>query len=467
MTAALSSTKDSGLMPLLSVSTSRAIVDHYRCPPEIPSFGVAANLKETNGFFRFGGVICYGRASGNTRSVINGNLFDASRHLARSDRTIVLPFEADEAINNLRYERYVHESGWQQWVLKSRAKDIYYSLRPLLPVSLRKHLQKIYLRGWDKLKFPGWPVDRSADILIEKLLVLAMQALEIDRIPFIWFWPEGRRACAILTHDVETAAGRDFTGRLLDIDDEFGIPSSFQIVPEKRYDVPAAYLEEIRSRGCEINVHGLDHDGNLFQDRKTFLEKAHKINHYAEQFGSQGFRSPVLYRKTDWFQDLNFSYDMSMPNVARLEPQRGGCCTVMPYFLPGGMLELPLTTIEDYTLFHILNEYSTTLWKQQMSIILQGHGLMSFIVHPDYAVSSRVQEVYRSLLEEVARLRSDCGIWVTLPGEIDRWWRERSQMTLTRSGEDWEIQGYGSERATVAYARLDGDGLLYEFGSKR
>jgi len=45
-----------------------------------------------------------------------------------------------------------------------------------------------------------------------------------------------------------------------------------------------------------------------------------------------------MYQNADWFQELNFSYDMSVPNVARLEAQRGGCCTVLPYALPGGIL---------------------------------------------------------------------------------------------------------------------------------
>src|SRR5207244_1758370 len=103
-------------------------------------------------------------------------------------------------------------------------------------------------------------------------------------------------------------------------------------------------------------------------------------------------------------QDLNISYDMSVPNVARLEVQRGGCCTVMPYFLPGGVTELPLTTAEDYTLFHILNDYSIGLWKQQMQIIREAHGLMTFLVHPDYIVSKRAQAVYKQLLEEISRL---------------------------------------------------------------
>jgi hypothetical protein len=265
-----------------------------------------------------------------------------------------------------------------------------------------------------------------------------------------------------MTHDVETTAGRDFCDDLMDIDDAFGIKASFQVVPERRYAVPSTYLDTIRERDFEINVQGLDHEGDLFRNRETFLEAAGKINSYARMFEAQGFRSPVLYRNIDWFRDLNFSYDMSVPNVARLEAQRGGCCTVLPYFLPGGMLELPLTTTEDYSLFHILNHYSTTLWKQQMGLILQGHGLMSFIIHPDYVISERGQNAYKELLEEICRLRSDDGVWVTLPREVDRWWRERSEMKLVKKGADWTIEGTGSERARVAYACRDGNGLAYE-----
>ncbi len=339
----------------------------------------------------------------------------------------------------------------------------HYGLRPFLSDAFRRRLQKVYLKGWDSHSFPAWPVDRTADVMLERLLVLAVKASGKSRIPFIWFWPRGHKACAIVTHDIETLAGRDFTTRLLDIDDEFGIKSSVQIVPEERYEVPPAFLDEIRRRGCEINVHGLNHDGNLFQNRTTFLERVQKINAYAELFGAKGFRSPSMYRNLDWLSELKFSYDMSVPNVARLEPQAGGCCTVLPYSLPGGMTELPLTTIQDYALFHMLNDYSTTLWKQQMDTILKGHGLMSFIVHPDYVLESREQKIYRELLCELERSRNKHNVWMPLAGEVDRWWRERSQMRLVPSGPDWIIEGAGAERATIAYAALDGDNLVYEF----
>jgi hypothetical protein len=40
---------------------------------------------------------------------------------------------------------------------------------------------------------------------------------------------------------------------------------------------------------------------------------------------------------------------MSVPNVGHLEVQRGGC-TVMPYFI-GRIVELPVTTSQDYSVF--------------------------------------------------------------------------------------------------------------------
>ena len=91
----------------------------------------------------------------------------------------------------------------------------------------------------------------------------------------------------------------------------------------------------------------------MFADKDAFLRQARRINDYAREFGCDGFRSGAMYREQDWFDAFEFSYDMSVPNAAHLEPQRGGCCTVMPYFV-GNILELPLTTAQDYTLFHIL-----------------------------------------------------------------------------------------------------------------
>jgi hypothetical protein len=328
---------------------------------------------------------------------------------------------------------------------------LYYFLRPALPVAVRSHLQRFHLKGREKPIFPRWPVESSVDDLLEQLLLLSLKANGVERIPFIWFWPGGASSCANITHDVETTLGRDFCGTLMDIDDSFGIKASFQIIPEKRYGVSREFLSSIRERGFEVVVHDLNHDGHLYRDRKRFLERAAKINSYGKEYGADGFRAGILYRKQLWYDALKFSYDMSVPNVARWDPQRGGCCTVMPYFL-GEILELPVTTIQDYTLFHILDDYSIDIWKSQIEIIMEKHGLMSFVVHPDYIIQPREQDIFKALLGHLVRLREEKGVWITTPGEVNRWWRQRAQMKLVENGGDWQIEGPGSERARIAWA---------------
>jgi hypothetical protein len=443
--------------------SNQSIIEYYRCPQELLDFRVAGSLNESWGYFRFGpDLVCYGQTSGAPCPAVNGALFDASAHVRRHEHTSFLPFDLTQVVDNLRYERYVDQAGQGAWSQHAWVKKFYYILRPLLPISLRKHFQQLSLRKWEAIPFPAWPVDRSVDGLLEKLLGLTIQALHLDRLPFIWFWPEGHAACAIVTHDVEEPIGRDFTSPLMDIDDAYGIKASFQIIPEKRYTVSSAYLETIQERGFEINIHGLTHDGRLFWNLEEFCRRAKKINQYAKEWGAQGFRSPVLYRNVEWMQHLAFSYDMSVPNVAHLDPQRGGCCTIMPYFLPGGMLELPVTMIQDYSLFHVLGEYSIDLWRKQASIILGGHGLMNFIVHPDYITGTRAQGVYKALLEYLNQLQSDQKVWIPLPKDVDRWWRERSEMKLIADGTGWRIEGPGSDRARLAYARFEGGQVVYE-----
>jgi hypothetical protein len=282
----------------------------------------------------------------------------------------------------------------------------------------------------------------------------AMTGQGIDRVPFIWPWPDGSEACVLMTHDVEGRAGRDFCPELMDLDDAFGMRAAFQLVPERLSGASDSLPQAIRGRGFEVNLHDLHHDGSLFRDREEFERRAAQINRHARQLGSRGFRSGSMYREQGWYGAFELSYDMSVPNVAHLEPQRGGCCTVTPYFI-GDILELPLTTVQDYSLFHVLNDYSTALWERQIALIRSCNGLISFIVHPDYLIAPRARGVYVKLLEHLTDLRSRVNLWVALPGEVDRWWRNRRLMRLVPQDDTWAIVGPGSERARLAYATVE------------
>jgi hypothetical protein len=152
---------------------------------------------------------------------------------------------------------------------------------------------------------------------------------------------------------------------------------------------------------------------------------------------------------------------LSIPNVAHLDPQRGGCCTVFPFF-NGNILELPVTMSQDYSLFNILKDYSIDLWKKQISLIRQRHGLMQMIVHPDYIMDEPARRVYTELLSHLAGLR-DCGqTWIALPSEVNKWWRLRNELRLVHEGGSWRINGEGAEKARIAYATLFDDKLTYE-----
>jgi hypothetical protein len=444
-------------------TSSRSFVEYYRCPEEYAKFEVYGSLSEDLGYFRFGAdVMCYGRSSMGFRLPRpEGELYD-SWLSTRANGEIRVPFEPDEIVSNLRLERYAAECRPdREWKgLNRLVSSAYYTLRPWLGVGIRKHLQRARLSGWQKNVFPHWPVDTTVDDCFGRLLSLAAERAAAP-VPFVWFWPDGASSCALLTHDVEASAGYEFCPALMDIDEEFGFRASFQLVPESRYPVSSRFISEIKKRGFEVNVHDLNHDGHLFRDQQIFKARSASIKHYAVEFGAKGFRAGAMYRNPEWLETLGFEYDMSVPNCAHLDPQKGGCCTVMPYFI-ANTLELPTTVIQDYPLLHFIRRQTIDLWCEQVEMISRKHGLANFIVHPDYILEKAEQKLYRALLAHLKHLQETSDLWVPLPGEVNDWWRARQKMHLVRKDGSWHVEGPQSDRARVAYAEITDGVLTYQ-----
>lgn len=439
--------------------------DYFRCEEGLADFYRTAILSESSGFFRLGDSVCYGQCAGGSPSPsAQASLYDCADNLnlpLRGD-VVQLPFDPGQVITNLRMERYTasHLRSSAATLVHDFLHRAYYSVRPLMPVGVRRHLQKLHLRSRRQSCFPQWPVDHTVDNLAEQLFRLGILANGRVAVPFIWFWPEGMDCACIMTHDIETRSGVEFCDDLMDLNDSVEIPASFQVIPENRYSVSQDFLANLRGRGFEVNVHDLNHDGHLFREHGEFLRRIDKINRYLRAFGARGFRAGVMYRNQEWYGALEASYDMSVPNSAHLDPQSGGCCTVMPYFV-GDVLELPVTTTQDYQLFHILKDYSIDLWQREIEMVREKHGLISFVVHPDYVEEERPQAVYRDLLHHLARLRAEGNVWFALPREVDKWWRLRNAMKLVRTRNGWAIEGRGKERARIAYASVEGDKITY------
>jgi hypothetical protein len=444
-----------------TAEVARGFLDYFRCPESFAEFAIDSRVhtRRSEGYFRFGSdLVCYGPTCADTAGAVTGRPPDLLPESRIKGGEYVLPFDPTAVAESMRRERYVSRA--PEPLANRIIRQLYYLARPMLPVAVRRPLQAHWLRGWQQRPFPQWPVDTSVDRMFTRLMRLKLETSPESRIPFIWFWPGGKQCSAVMTHDVETAAGLAFADALMNVNDAHGIKSSFQLIPGARYAVTDAICSEMRRRGFEVNVHDLMHDGRLFDDPEKFAAAAEQINAHGIRFGSKGFRSGALYRNQAWYGALQFSYDMSVPNCAHLDPQRGGCCTVMPYFV-GDLLEIPVTATQDYTLFHVLKTYKQDLWQEQITRIAAQHGLISFIVHPDYLDHPEALAAYETLLSHLGRLRAEHGLWIALPGEIDSWWRARQAMLLEPTTNGWRIVGDHAERAQIAYAFLDGEEVRF------
>jgi len=170
----------------------RALIDYYRCPEEFAKMSLAGELCHDPGYFRFAGDTCYGRSSCGLRSrVPNNGLYNTLPAVTMKEGVLRLPFDPSEVIDNLRLERYAAHSQGPAGMRHASWQRHYYSLRRFIPAPLRRRLQRTYFRDWKTLAFPRWPVDVTVEQILERLASLCLRSQGIERLPFIWFWPDG------------------------------------------------------------------------------------------------------------------------------------------------------------------------------------------------------------------------------------------------------------------------------------
>lgn len=345
-------------------------------------------------------------------------------------------------------EHYLYER-YQDGAPGSRLRRAYYAAKPLMPRPLQLMLRRRYAPIQARREFPAWPVETVLLERRDRELRSRLAASGADRLPLVNFWPRGHRFCAILTHDVEGPAGVENVRRVIDVERRHGFVSSWNFVAEW-YPIPDGLFDDVRASGCEIGLHGIKHDGKLFSDRAHFEADLPKIARYAQEWGVDGFRSPATHRNADWMHELPVRYDSSFPDTDPFEPQSGGCCSIFPYFF-GDVVELPITLVQDHTLWEILREPGIGPWMEKTSWIARHHGLVNIIIHPDYIVDPERLALYERFLEF---LRAQEGMWHALPRDAAAWWRRRERLEIV-AGEGGEprIEGDGAGEATVAYAR--------------
>jgi hypothetical protein len=303
-------------------------------------------------------------------------------------------------------------------------KRLYYDLKPLIPRWMIRLLRKNYNISHTSKFLLGWPIEDRYARFQWRIMRLLLEITGITEMPFIYFWPEGRRCAFILTHDIETEKGQAYAWKVLELESSLGYKSSFNIIPE-RYPIDKNLLNTLRLQGFEIGVHGLKHDGKLFSSYNTFTERSHKINSYLKDFGACGFRSPLTHRQPEWMQALEIEYDLSFFDTDPFEPIPGGVMSIWPFEI-GKFIELPYTLVQDYSLVELLGNKSPDVWLQKVDFLESYHGLILINTHPDYLINPENWNVYVDFLKA---MKDRNNYWLTLPKEASSWWRSR--MTAT------------------------------------
>jgi hypothetical protein len=207
-----------------------------------------------------------------------------------------------------------------------------------------------------------------------------------------------------------------------ELEERLGFRSSFNFVAE-RYPLDRGLIRDLQSRGFEVGVHGLKHDGRLFSSRREFERRAAKINDHLRALGAVGFRSPLTHRNPEWMQSLDIEYDLSFFDTDPYEPLPGGTMSLWPFQL-GRFLELPYTLVQDFTLTDVLRETTPALWLQKLEFLERFNGMALLNTHPDYLRSEGRFELYADFLQQI-RYRDN--YWSALPRDVARWWRERAE----------------------------------------
>jgi len=326
--------------------------------------------------------------------------------------------------------------------------DLFYLVKPIIPRRLQIAMRRAAAQYRLRICRNVWPIDPEA-----------------GDPPEGWTgWAEKKRFALVLSHDVDTIRGHNRCLELMKAEEALGFRSCFNFVPEG-YPVSGELRQKLTERDFDVGVHGLVHDSKLFASRKTFEQRAPRINHYLKEWKADGFHSPAMIRNLDWIGELDIEYDGSTFDTDPFEPQPDGVRTIFPFvvYRNSGWLsttddrrpptadstnpsnskdssnstnsrpfyvELPYTLPQDHCLFVILKEKNIRIWKEKLDWIVEKGGMALLNSHPDYmnfrggkcGLEEYDASMYMEFLQYV-KSKYTGQYWQALPREMARFWK--------------------------------------------
>lgn len=275
------------------------------------------------------------------------------------------------------------------------------SVRRLLAMIIGR-LQRARQQTW--ARFPGWPLDLSADIAAD---LAGMSTITFSRTP------------VMLTHDIDSAEGlHNLHDLFMPIEEAAGMRSANYVVP-CAWPIDPGLARAVRDRGHEIGVHGYDHANRTpfvsDAERRERLAAGHA---FASEYGGSGYRAPSLLRTAALLEALQgfYRYDSSIPTSGGAFPvPNNGCASARPWRF-GRMWELPLSMPRDGSLRFL--GYSPArigqMWRRAALQISASGGTINLLTHCEarFSGNKAMLHEYRGFLDWLA---ADSRFEVILP----------------------------------------------------
>jgi hypothetical protein len=268
-----------------------------------------------------------------------------------------------------------------------------------IPAPARRQLARaIGFASWIRRsawsRFPGWPIDLSAD--------LAADLADHPRVKFA-------RTPVLLSHDIDSHEGlMNLVELFLPIEEAAGARSANYIVP-CGWPLDYALIDEAAKRGHEIGVHGYDHaNRTAFAPEEERARRLRLGRKFGDRYGAVGYRAPSLLRTRELLADLAplYDYDSSIPTSGGPFPvPNNGCASGRPWRM-GSMWEIPITLPRDGSLQFL--GYSpasiASLWCKIAQIAARSGAIVSLLTHCERGFSGdpRMLAAYRSFIDFVA-----------------------------------------------------------------
>lgn len=299
-------------------------------------------------------------------------------------------------------------------------------------------------------------------------------------LPFIqkWFWPNGAKACCIITHDIDT----------MNNSPPFGLNTDFMKYAIKKLFTKKAFntnidiiLKEEKKRGFKSSFYFFTDYGkyqNDFLNNLRLIDEGFEIGLHAplhthydpvalKKLKNQlskisnreivGIRQHGLYfsalHSWKYYDEIEFDYDATFSYNNKFGFRAGICYPYHPFNALNNkrfnVLEIP-TSFMDWTgLLHNMdyNDIIDNL-NQLMKNVERYNGCLVFIFHNAYLNSKtypQITKLFTTTLDYIKEKK----YWVCTAQECSAWWRGRENAIIDIKFKDGQISGQTSNSLPI------------------